>query len=89
MLWYSPGSLSLYIHRLVLLSVEIVSQEHLQGLRTQYRIRVEAMRKQVQQLTARHEVSKKELATSETVCDKGGGEIRILFPLALPPRYVW
>ncbi|CAN0294552.1 unnamed protein product, partial [Ectocarpus sp. 4 AP-2014] len=40
--------------------------EHLQGLRKQYRWRVEAMRGQVQQLTARHEACKKELAASET-----------------------
>ncbi len=42
-------------------------QEHLQELRKQYRGRVEAMRGQVQQLTARHEACKKELAASETV----------------------
>lgn len=44
-----------------------VPQEHLQELRKQYRGRVEAMRGQVQQLTARHEACKKELAASETV----------------------
>jgi len=44
-----------------------VPQEHLQELRKQYRARVEAMRGQVQQLTARHETCKKELAASETV----------------------
>lgn len=54
------------------------SQEHLQGLRTQYRIRVEAMRSQVQQLTARHEVSKKELATSETVGERGEGGVSVV-----------
>ncbi|CAM9844234.1 unnamed protein product, partial [Ectocarpus sp. 12 AP-2014] len=42
------------------------TKEHLQGLRKQYRSRVEAMRGQVQQLTARHEACKKELAASET-----------------------
>lgn len=46
-----------------------VAQEHLQGLRKQYRGRVEAMRGQVQQLTARHEACKKELAASETVSE--------------------
>ena len=39
----------------------------MEGLRKQYRGRVEAMRGQVQQLTARHEACKKELAASETV----------------------
>ncbi|CAM9412678.1 unnamed protein product, partial [Sphacelaria rigidula] len=48
------------------------TKEHLQGLKTQYRHRVEAMRGQVQQLTARHEISKKELAASETG-ERGGG----------------
>lgn len=47
----------------------LVAQEHLQGLRKQYRGRVEAMRGQVQQLTARHEACKKELAGSETVSE--------------------
>lgn len=71
-----PRRRSPYSHRVVLFYAAIASQEHLQGLRTQYRIRVEAMRKQVQQLTARHEVSKKELATSETVGDRGGATNR-------------
>ncbi|CAM9789148.1 unnamed protein product [Pylaiella littoralis] len=42
------------------------TKEHLLGLRKQYRSRVEAMRGQVQQLAARHEACKKELAASET-----------------------
>lgn len=47
------------------------------------------MRKQVQQLTARHEVSKKELATSETVGElRRGGGIRIVFPFALALQYM-
>lgn len=45
-------------------------QEHLQDLRKQYRGRVEAMRGQVQQLTSRHEATKKELAASETVSER-------------------
>lgn len=88
MVWFCPGrSQPPYTHRLVLFLFGIESQEHLQGLRTQYRIRVEAMRKQVQQLTARHEVSKKELATSETVGEgEGGGGLRLVLPLALSLR---
>lgn len=58
------------IDRLLSASLLLVAlQEHLQGLRKQYRGRVEAMRGQVQQLTARHEACKKELAASETVSE--------------------
>lgn len=69
---------------------DATKQEHLQGLKTQYRHRVEAMRGQVQQLTARHEISKKELAASETVSNgminRGGFPLKakaLILPLLL------